>query len=222
MRKRFVVTGVVLMSVLVSGVLLAKKSSEPVSAARELQGPKIKGPASAPVEIIEYSDFQCPACQRAQAVLHAIEEKYPGQVRFVYRHFPLSGHQWSGIAHQAAECAAGQNRFWEYHDLLFKNQLLWATPQNPADTFIRYAQELGLNLDAFGACLTDEAVKGRIQAEKQSGLDSKVNSTPTFFINGERVVGHVELGIKGEAGIRKILNLEPAAEPAPSAPKAAG
>lgn len=217
MNKKFVFTGVILMSVLISGVLLAKKNSTPETVPVESLGPKVRGSAKAPVEIIEYSDFQCPACQRAQKTLHDIEARYPGQIRLVYRHFPLSGHQWSGLAHQAAECAARQNRFWDFQDRLFKDQLLWSTPQSPADAFVRYAQELGLDLDTFGVCLADENVKKQIQDEKQAGLASKVNSTPTFFINGERVVGHVELGIKGDAQIRKILNLEPAAVPEPAA-----
>ncbi|MBU3758466.1 MAG: DsbA family protein [Candidatus Omnitrophica bacterium] len=209
MKRRFAAAGVVLVSVLVSGVLLAKKGSDVTVPAQQPSLTKTKGPAGAPVEILEYSDFQCPACQRAQAVLQSLDAKYPGQIRFVYRHFPLAGHVWSGIAHQAAECAASQNRFWDYHDVLFKNQTLWSAPQNPSDSLLRYARDLGLNLDAFGACLADETVRGRVQADKQTGVDAQVNSTPTFFINGERVAGHIELGLKGEAIIRKILNLEP-------------
>ena len=89
---------------------------------------------------------------------------------------------------------------------------MWAVPENPTAAFIRYAQELGLDLDAFGSCLSNEAVKKRIMDDKQSGLTLKVNSTPTFFVNGERVVGHVELGLKGEAVIRKALHLEPLPE----------
>ena len=201
------------MTVLVSGVLLAKKSNAPVEPPKaQSLGPRIKGPADAPVEIIEYSDFQCPACQRAQQTLHDLWGKYPGKLRMVYKHFPLSGHQWSAVAHQAAECAAEQNRFWDFHDRLFKDQALWAVPENPTAAFIRYAQELGLDLDAFGSCLSNEAVKKRIMDDKQSGLTLKVNSTPTFFVNGERVVGHVELGLKGEAVIRKALHLEPLPE----------
>lgn len=213
MSKRYVLAGAVLMTVLVSGVLLAKKSNAPVEPPKaQTLGPRIKGPADAPVEIIEYSDFQCPACQRAQQTLHDLWEKYPGKLRMVYKHFPLSGHQWSAVAHQAAECAAEQNRFWDFHDRLFKDQALWAVPENPTAAFIRYAQELGLDLDAFGNCLSNETVKKRIMDDKQSGLTLKVNSTPTFFVNGERVVGHVELGIKGEAVIRKALHLEPLPE----------
>ena len=213
MSKRYVLAGAVLMTVLVSGVLLAKKSNAPVEPPKvQSLGPRIKGPADAPVEIIEYSDFQCPACQRAQQTLHDLWGKYPGKLRMVYKHFPLSGHQWSAVAHQAAECAAEQNRFWDFHDRLFKDQALWAVPENPTAAFIRYAQELGLDLDAFGSCLSNEAVKKRIMDDKQSGLTLKVNSTPTFFVNGERVVGHVELGLKGEAVIRKALHLEPLPE----------
>lgn len=213
MSKRYVLAGAVLMTVLVSGVLLAKKSNAPVEPPKaQSLGPRIKGPADAPVEIIEYSDFQCPACQRAQQTLHDLWGKYPGKLRMVYKHFPSSGHQWSAVAHQAAECAAEQNRFWDFHDRLFKDQALWAVPENPTAAFIRYAQELGLDLDAFGSCLSNEAVKKRIMDDKQSGLTLKVNSTPTFFVNGERVVGHVELGLKGEAVIRKALHLEPLPE----------
>jgi predicted DsbA family dithiol-disulfide isomerase len=221
-------TGFFLTVFLVSGVLVVRRNfvhlgELPQAYASE---PKVKGPADAPIEIQEYSDFQCPACQRAQPVLKALLEKYPGKIRVVFHHFPLAGHQWSSIAHQAAECAAVQGKFWEYHDLLFQEQAVWSGPQNPTQLFLKDAQILSLDVDAFATCLADTGIQEKIKQERQGGDRLQVRSTPTFFINKERAVGHLELKTKAEEIIHRTLKLpaekaqEPEAAPA-SAPEAA-
>jgi len=211
MNRRYWLTGVGLVFFLVSGVLVIRKNVIHVAdlPSAYAEGVKVRGTADAPVEIQEFSDFQCPACQRAQSVLHEMLEKYPGKIKIVFRHFPLSGHQWSSIAHQAAECSNSQGKFWEFHDLLFQEQAVWSGPQNPTQLFMKNAQILSLNLDDFAACLGDLAVRDRIMEERKIGEGLQVRSTPTFFINGERFVGHVELRDKGQQKIREILGLPP-------------
>lgn len=216
MNKRYGLTGLFLTLFLVLGMVAFRNFFLDLDIpAAYAATAKAKGPVDAPVQIIEYSDFQCPACRYAQGILHEFEQKYGDQIRIIYRNFPLSGHQWSSVAHPCAECADAQGKFWEYHDLLFENQPKWSGPQDPMPEFLGYAQQLGLDLDAFAACLSDESVRDRIAIEKQQGIDLKVRSTPTFFINGERFVGGKELKTNGEKLIRETLHL-PAEEPAPA------
>lgn len=191
------------------------------------EGASAKGPAIAPVTIVEYSDFQCPACGAAQKTLQELYAKYPGKIQIVFRHFPLKMHVWSDLAHTAAECAGEQGKFWELHDKLFATQMLWAQAADNLQNFLGYAKEAGVNLDQFGKCLAGEEAKKRVQSDRQQGDLMQINSTPTFFINGERFVGPVELKTGGEALIRKILGLPEeklaavpaAAPPAPAAPQ---
>ena len=196
MKARYLVIGSVLIAMLVVGVLIYKKF-QPTAPAPETvsqeAGFHAKGPAGAPVMIEEFSDFQCPACKRALTTLRDLLSQYPGQIRLVFRHFPLSGHTWAAISHQAAECAGQGGRFWEYHDKLYDNQSLWSTSTNPTEKFLIYARDVGLNLDSFAACLTDKSVTKKIAQDKSEGEARQVRSTPTFFVNGERVVGPVEL-----------------------------
>ncbi|MBN1687493.1 MAG: DsbA family protein [Candidatus Omnitrophica bacterium] len=170
---------------------------------------KSQGPEDAPVQIIEYSDYQCPACRFSQGVLHGFMKQYPGAIRLIYHHFPLQGHPWSSFVHQAAECANEQGLFWVFHDYVFSHQSEWSTPLSPTQKILSYARDLGLNLDQFAACLTNEGTKRRIQKEKATGDDLKVNATPTFFVNGQRVVGGFLLKKEGEKIIRETLGLPP-------------
>lgn len=215
MNGKYLAAGVILTFVLVSGVVAARSftASEDNTDASVSAG-KMKGRPDAPVTIVEYSDFQCPACRSAQDVLQRFLTQYPDTVKVVYKHFPLSGHQWAPMAHQAAECAHLQGRFWEYHDLLYSKQAEWSLPVNPAPKFMTYAQQAGLNLDQFAACLSDDAVRSSIHTEKKEGQDRQVSSTPTFFVNDQRIVGHIQLASQGQ----KII--EAAEGNAPSTPAA--
>ena len=209
MNNRYFAAGVILTALLVGGIFLLKKNRPvvPHKLSAVAASAKIRGPENAPVQIVEYSDFQCPACQRAQSSLNRFLADYEGKIQLVFRHYPLPGHVWAGIAHQAAECANEQGRFWEYHDRLYAEQKKWSGPEMPMETFLRYGRDLGLNLDRFGACFADQNVVKRIQNEKKGGVNLQVNSTPTFFINGERLVGPVDLEMKGENVIRKALGM---------------
>lgn len=219
MNTRYALVGIVLAVALAGGVFFMRKGhpvlTAPVSPEFELS--RTKGPQDAPVEIIEYSDFQCPACQRAAVTVKKLLEAYPQKINFTFRHFPLPGHRWSAVAHQAAECAAQKGKFWQFHDRLYDNQPLWSVAPNAVEFFFQYAAEIGLSLEPFANCLTDQAVSQEIAKDKKSGEALKLNSTPTFFINKERLVGPVELEQKGEETIRRILG-EPPSAPSQSSP----
>ncbi|HXF50383.1 MAG TPA: thioredoxin domain-containing protein [Dehalococcoidia bacterium] len=145
-----------------------------------------RGPEDAAVTIIEFSDFQCPYCGRFfQQTLPQLMAQYGDRIRFVYRDFPLDQiHPNARNAAIAAECADDQGRFWEYHDVLFSNQQALGV----AD-LKRYAEQLGLDVAAFSACLDSQKYNDEVNADLRDGLQAGVTGTPTFFINGRRVVG---------------------------------
>jgi protein-disulfide isomerase len=143
----------------------------------------IHGNPNAPVTIVEYSDFQCPYCQRAAATVKQIMQDYNGKVKLVYMHFPLSFHPYAKKAAEAAECAAEQGKFWEYHDRLFE------TGQLDIESLKSHASALGLNTTKFNNCLDSGAMEGKVLAMQNMGNKNRVSGTPTFFINGKMLVG---------------------------------
>jgi protein-disulfide isomerase len=126
----------------------------------------------------------------AEQTLSELTHLYPEKVRVIFQHFPLEGHRWSGLAHQAAECAARQKKFWPYHDRLYTEQAAWSVlTAAPLESFLRYAKEAGMDLDLFSRCLSDNDIQQRIRQEKATGTGMGVRSTPSFFVNGKMVVG---------------------------------
>jgi protein-disulfide isomerase/uncharacterized membrane protein len=155
-----------------------------------------RGPADAAVTIVEFSDFECPACGQAYKDLHDLLHRR-SDVRFVFRNFPLDSscneavqrtvHPDACLAAIAGACAAKQSRFWEYHDRLFENQHAL-----DRDSLFRYAREVGIDLTTFRTCLDDPAVRARIADDARAGIAAGIESTPTLFINGRRVSGALE------------------------------
>jgi protein-disulfide isomerase len=149
------------------------------------EGPSL-GPEGAPVTIVEFSDFQCPYCARAGLVAKQIQQRYPTQVRFVYRHLPLERiHPNARPAAEASACAEAQGRFWDYHDKLFANQRALA----PAD-LQRYAKELGLDTAAFDQCVQERKFQAQVDRDLDAAAEAASSSgkpglgTPSFFVNG--------------------------------------
>lgn len=151
----------------------------------------MKGDKNSKVSLVEYSDFQCPACRSAEPTVESIVSEFGSHIRFVYRNFPLGAplHPNSQIAAQAAEAAGIQGKFWEMHDLLFDKQPTWAPQGVDAvqATFADYAGQLGLNVDQFKKDLTSDKVLGLVSDDKNSGTASGVDSTPTFFLNNSEI-----------------------------------
>lgn len=148
----------------------------------------VAGSAQAPVTLIEYGDFQCPACRAAYPFVQQLKQEYGDQVAVVFRHFPLTAiHQNALPAARAAEAAAKQGAFWELHDLLFERQEEWANAAGAASIFEDYAEELGLNVEQFNTDRNSQSVQDAVAFGQKSGQQLNVNSTPTFFLNGERI-----------------------------------
>jgi protein-disulfide isomerase len=143
-----------------------------------------KGSASAPVEIIEFSDFQCPYCTRAANTVDEVVEKYGDKVSVVFKHFPLSFHDQAHQAGQASACANDQGKFWEYHDELFANQSALAE----AD-LIRHAGTVALDVAAFTTCLTSKKHAATVDADMALGKTVGMSGTPGFYINGRSLSG---------------------------------
>ena len=150
---------------------------------------QIRGNKDGKVVLVEYSDFQCPACKIFYSFLKNIEGKHGDKIQFVYRNFPLSQHTNAAIMAQAAEAAGKQGKFWEMHDMIFENQDAWANLKS-ADaekTAVSYAQSLGLNIDQFKKDMNSQEIKTKIENDYKGGIKSGVNATPTFFLNGKKL-----------------------------------
>ena len=158
----------------------------PFRATVDITGAPVRGTATAPVTIVEYSDFHCPFCRRVQPTLSALLEKYPGQVRLVYKHLPLDGlHPQARRVSEASWCAARQDKFWAFHDAVYAD-----SSSDAGDaTLARYATAAGLDAAAFTACLANPETKAAIQRDVAQGEALGLNSTPGFFVNGREVRG---------------------------------
>lgn len=148
-----------------------------------------EGPDDAPVTLVEYGDYQCSFCGAADSVVKAVQGELGDDLRFVFRNFPLTQvHEHAQQAAEAAEAAAAQNAFWPYHDLLYEHQ----SALDRAD-LVGYAASLDLDQARFAHDLDSNAYAGKIRADFMSGIESGVNGTPTFFINGARYDGPAEI-----------------------------
>ncbi|MBI2482284.1 MAG: DsbA family protein [Candidatus Vogelbacteria bacterium] len=184
--------GVVLVVLIVIGISVASVKSGGISTAvGDLSDPVTaadwqKGSTNPTATIVEYSDFQCPACGSYYSIIKELLTKRP-DVALVYRHYPLPQHLQAKIAATAAEAAGAQGKFWEMHDMLFDNQAVWSDKTSAPEIFIGYAAALKLDLDQFRADVASATTTTAINDDLASGRRSRVNSTPTFFIDGEQV-----------------------------------
>lgn len=143
---------------------------------------------SAKVTIVEFSDYQCPACRAAHPTIKQVLNDYQGRVNFVYRHFPLSQHKNAIPAALAAEAAGRQDKYWQMHDKIFETQDDWKD-RSGKEIFAGFAGELGLDMDKYNRDIEDRVLKDKINKDFQDGVALGVNSTPTFFINGQKFPG---------------------------------
>jgi len=144
----------------------------------------VKGSTRAPVEIVEFSDFQCPFCSRVGPVLEQVSATFGDQVRIVFKDYPLPTHQQAFKAAEAAQCARMQNKFWEYHDTLFAHQNALAV-----DDLKQYAVQHGLNGETFNACLDSGETAPLVQQDMAEGNSYGVSATPAIFVNGRLISG---------------------------------
>jgi protein-disulfide isomerase len=152
-------------------------------------GAPTRGPADAPVTIVEFSDFHCPYCRQVQPVLDQVRRKYGNRVKLVFRDYPIDVlHPQARAVAEAARCATEQGRFWEFHDLVFKG-----SPDATAALLDGYAKSLGLDTAAFASCRTSGKYKAAVTSSTDEGAELGITGTPTFFINGRMVVGALPL-----------------------------
>jgi len=148
----------------------------------------VRGNNQSSVTLLEYSDFQCPACRRYYQLLKQLHQEFGSKIRFVFRHLPLRGlHANADIAARAAEAAGIQGKFWGMHDLLYENQSEWSGQKNPKDSLIRYAESLNLDVGQFKRDLNSRVVMNAVNKDLQSASRLGVSSTPSFFLNGQRI-----------------------------------
>lgn len=161
------------------------------------------GPADAPITIVEFSDYQCPFCRRwHDEVYESLLAAYPGQIKMVYRHLPLTSiHPDAFGAAEAAMCANEQDAFWPYHEKLFSSDSLGS------GVYSQYAQDLNLNMAPFESCMTEHKYKAAIEADSEFAVNLGVRSTPTFFINGLAIVGAQPLDV-----FKQVIDKELAGE----------
>jgi protein-disulfide isomerase len=143
-----------------------------------------KGPEAAPITIVEFSDFQCPFCVRAEPTVNDLLAAYPGKIRLVYRDFPLPSHNLAPKAAEAAHCAEDQSKYWEMHDKLFA-----ANGKLEVSDLKSYAREVGLDGGKFDRCLDSGDKAPVVASNKKAGDEAGVNGTPAFFVNGRLISG---------------------------------
>jgi len=146
--------------------------------------PERGGGAKAPVTIIEFSDYQCPFCKRAEGSVDQVVKTYGDKVRLVFRDYPLPMHPQARPAAEAANCANAQGKFWDYHAKLFANQAALSE-----DKLKEYAKDVGLDSAKFDQCMADKSFKGAIDKDIADGEKVGVTGTPAFFINGRMLSG---------------------------------
>jgi protein-disulfide isomerase len=148
------------------------------------------GLANAKITLIEYADFECPSCRQLDRVLRDLLPQHP-EIRLVYKDFPLTAiHPWAMTASIAGQCANQQNpaSFWKIHDVIFDAQDV-ITPSNVWDKMADFASQLGLNVEAFRACMANPDTTHEIEKTMTEGRELNINGTPTVFVNGRRIVG---------------------------------
>lgn len=191
-----IIGGVVLLTVIILGAILAFGSSSAPPQTEAIKPDKAEyiradssriGSADAKVQLVEFGDYQCPACAQAAPILKQIIADYEGKVALVYRNFPLPKHANAEGAARAAEAALLQGKFTEMHNKLFETQARWNSSLDPMKTFAGYAEELGLDMGKYNSDVKSQAVIDKIRVDKGDGNALGVDSTPTLFINGEGV-----------------------------------
>lgn len=162
--------------------------SDQSALARETGGAWVKANASSSIVLVEYSDFQCPACASWKSLIDLVIEKYGKDIRFEYRNFPLQSiHKRAFGAAKAAEAAGRQGKFWEMHDLLFANQSTWSKSLGFESVIKKYATELKLNTDQFMDDYNSKVVSNIVQSDIVKGDKLGINATPTLYLNNEKI-----------------------------------
>lgn len=138
------------------------------------------------VTLVEYGDYQCPACGYYHKMVKQLKEDFGDKLKVEFHHFPLQQHQYAALAARAAEAARNQGKFMEMHNMLYENQKRWSSG-NATQTITRYAKNLDLDMEQFKMDLNSRETQNKVMKDKKKGIEAGVNSTPTFFMKGEKL-----------------------------------
>lgn len=190
MSNRFFITILVVLAVIVGAFAFTKQKNTDTTGNSNNAQPTnhSSGNLSSGVVLIEYGDFQCPACGQYYPLVKQIKETYKDKIVFQFRNYPLVQiHRNAFVASRAAEAADKQGKFWEMHDLLYENQQTWAEASNPNTFFESFAKQLGLDITKFKQDLASQETNDKINADIQAGQAIGASSTPTFVLNGKKI-----------------------------------
>jgi len=197
MKSRFSII-LIACVVIFGGILLFSKKD--ASAPKDSNGNTVqptnhvRGEGKKGVTLVEYGDFQCPACGQYYPIVEQVYAKYKDDITFQFRHFPLSQiHPHAFLAHRYAEAAGNQGKFWEMYDLLYKNQSSWTSLGSVDSTFQSFAQSLNLDMSKLDADVKSDTTNAIINADIDAGKGLGVNSTPTFFLDGKKIENPTDL-----------------------------
>lgn len=182
----FVIVAAVALVAFGSGLTLYRAKRLPPPTAAKDSGASalhVRGDAKAPVTLEEFGDFQCPPCAMMSTSLQQLEKEYGAKLRVIFRHFPLASHAHAREAALASEAAHLQGRFWEMHDLLYREQAAWSKAPDVPLLFGAYAGKLGLDVERFKKDMQSPETNARVKADQEHGTSRGVTSTPTLFLN---------------------------------------
>ena len=186
--------GILTVAIVATILIFGSMSDVPNIAAKTIETGKLiednsekSGPTDAKATIVEFGDFQCPACGVFHPILKKLLSDYSGKIQFVFRHFPLSIHANAQLAARAAEAAGTQGKFLEMHDLLYEHQGEWSLQLKPEGVFTKYARDLGLDALKFQKDLKSAELADKIALDMGDGNALNVDATPTIYINGEKL-----------------------------------
>jgi protein-disulfide isomerase len=188
-EKSFIVDSLLVLAAI--SIIIGIREARGAPPAVQVEPWKIRGNPNAKVFIVEFSDFECPYCNKIRPVLKEVLDAYPNDLKIIFKQFPLSIHPPAELAAEASECAADQGRFWDYHDFLFDHVPDWyqAYKSNRLNARLKdYAGVLGLNLIEFRYCLDSGMKKNIVEENKKEGRHLFVQGTPTCILNGRRVL----------------------------------
>ena len=179
--------GIIVLVIVVMGGIFAlgnRSSKQPATNSQNVVRSDSHKLGSGKVTVVEFGDYQCPACGAAYPITKQMLSNYGDKITFVFRNYPLPQHANAPEAAQAAEAAASQGKFWEMHDILYATQNDWANLSDPTSNFVGYAQQLGLNIDTFKQAVQAKQYASVISTDKSDGDTLGISGTPTFYVNG--------------------------------------
>jgi protein-disulfide isomerase len=181
----------------------APTAAQPASEARLVRedSHRVTAPSTEKAQLVEFLDFECESCRAAAPLVEELKKEYGDRITFVNRYFPLPGHRNSGAAALAVEAAAQQGKYGQMSGKMFETQPEWGEKQDAQATLFRtFAQELGLDMDKYDATVADDKTRDRIRKDVVDGTALGVTGTPTFFLNGEKLI------LKSEGQFRQLLD----------------